>query len=238
MIAAADLQPSDVIIEIGPGFGALTFALAGKVKKVIAFEIEKKLEPYWEEKLKEQPNIEIIWGNVLKKFGEGMGEVYKVIANIPYHITSDILRLFLEAEHKPERLVLMVQKEVAKRICAKPPDMSLLSVAVQYYGQPKFVTAVPRGSFWPAPKVDSAIVAISLKHPSTSTSQQDRQFFRVVKAGFSHKRKQLWRNLSTQLHLAPLNVKAVILKVVGSETVRAEELGVEEWKQITDKISN
>lgn len=161
MIAAAELTSSDTVIEIGPGFGILTCAVAKKVKKVIVFEIEKKLQPYWEEKVKEYKNVEMVWGNVLKKFSvlsSKFSVSYKVIANIPYHITSDILRLFLEAGHKPERLVLMVQKEVASRICAKAGEMSLLSVAVQYYGRPKIVAKVARGSFWPAPKVDSAVI--------------------------------------------------------------------------------
>lgn len=259
MIAAAELTPTDTVIEIGPGFGVLTLAVAPLVKKVLAFEIEKKLQPYWEEKIKEYPNIEIVWGDFLRnwkletrnlKLGTSDRRSlissfqfpisYKVLANLPYQITSRVLRLFLEMEHKPERLVLMVQKEVAERICARPGDMSLLAVAVQYYGAPKIVAQVPRGNFWPEPKVDSAVIVIKTQKQknteNTKTGLTDEMFFRLVKAGFAQPRQQLWRNLARGLKLDPARVKSALRAVVGNEKARAQELTVAEWRELTEVI--
>ena len=235
IVKAANLQSTDTVIEIGPGFGVLTFALAQRAKKVIAFEIEKKLTEYWEEN--KLSNLEIIFGDALKNLRSYVihHTSYKVVANIPYQITSQILRTILELPNKPSLIVVMVQKEVAQRICAKPPDMSLLALSVQYYGQPEIVDFVTKGNFWPAPKVDSAILRIkTLKHENIKTAS-DEQFFKFAKAGFAQKRKQLWKNLAEGLKLDKDKVKAVLNEVVGNEKVRAEELGVEEWGKI---ISN
>ena len=237
MIEAGELTKNDIVVEIGPGFGVLTLAVAPEVKEVIAFEIEKKLEEYWEEKQLEYPNVEVVWGNALKEIGNkklGIGGVYKVLANLPYQITSHAIRTLLELEQKPERIIIMVQKEVAERMCAKAGDMSVLAVSVQYYGTLKIVTKVPRGNFWPAPKVDSAVVAI--------TDIQDRseaeKFFRFVRAGFQNKRKQLWKNLSTGLNLSGDKVKGALQEIVGNEKVRAEELSVDDWELLVKALGN
>lgn len=272
IINATELQKSDTVIEIGPGFGILTFALAKQVKKVIAFEIERKLQPYWEEELrdvktkrlsthsprraqqggsvsdgKDFGDIEIIWGNALSQLMtyDLRLKTYKVVANIPYQITSNLLRVLLEAENKPDSITVMVQKEVAERICAKPRsagsgqagEMSLLAVSVQYYGEPKIVAKVSKGNFWPSPKVDSAVLHISTRAPEhQSTREFDKLFFKVVKAGFKNKRKQLWRNLSEGLGLDKEEVKRILVDVAGNEKVRAEELGVEEWREVVKNI--
>ena len=254
IVKAANLQSTDTVIEIGPGFGVLTFALAQRAKKVIAFEIEKKLTEYWEEN--KLSNLEIIFGDALKNLRSYVihHTSYKVVANIPYQITSQILRTILELPNKPSLIVVMVQKEVAQRICAKPPDMSLLALSVQYYGRPEIVDIVTRGNFWPAPKVDSAILRVRLNPPNPTPNPplvgegvahsnsspyegegQEGVFFKFAKAGFAQKRKQLWRNLAEGLKLDKDKVKAVLNEVVGNEKVRAEELGVEEWGKI---ISN
>lgn len=238
IVKAANLQSTDTVIEIGPGFGVLTFALAQRAKKVIAFEIEKKLTEYWEEN--KLSNLEIIFGDALKNLRSYVihHTSYKVVANIPYQITSQILRTILELPNKPSLIVVMVQKEVAQRICAKPPDMSLLALSVQYYGQPEIVDFVTKGNFWPAPKVDSAILRIkTLKHENIKTAS-DEQFFKFAKAGFAQKRKQLWKNLAEGLKLDKDKVKAVLNEVVGNEKVRAEELGVEEWRRIILEFRN
>jgi len=238
IIEAGELKPTDTVIEIGPGFGVLTFSLAEKAKKVIAFEIERKLEKYWGEKLKNYGDIEIVWGNALTRLKIERLKDYKIVANLPYQITSQALRTILELENKPELIVVMVQKEVAQRICAKPPDMSLLALSVQYYGQPEIVDFVTKGNFWPAPKVDSAILRIkTLKHENIKTAS-DEQFFKFAKAGFAQKRKQLWKNLAEGLKLDKDKVKAVLNEVVGNEKVRAEELGVEEWRRIILEFRN
>ncbi|MFH1947026.1 MAG: 16S rRNA (adenine(1518)-N(6)/adenine(1519)-N(6))-dimethyltransferase RsmA [Candidatus Magasanikbacteria bacterium] len=251
IIIGAELKKTDTVIEIGPGFGVLTFALAEKVKKVVAFEIEQKLRDYWEES--KPNNLDIVWGNVLSHITYHISHItsYKVVANIPYQITSNILRTLLEAENKPESITVMVQKEVAERICAKPGDMSLLAISVQYYGEPKIVARVSKGNFWPSPKVDSAVLHINTrpvsasKHPACvglktrkheNTYEFDELFFEVVKAGFKNKRKQVWRNLSEGLGLDGGEVKRVLINVVGNEKVRAEDLSVVQWRNIVKYI--
>lgn len=238
MIEAAELKKTDTVVEVGPGFGILTFAAAPLVNKVIAFEIERKLEGYWEEKRKEYKNVEIIWGDALRSHKSKVISLqsYKLIANLPYHITSKILRAFLEAEHKPEKIVIMVQKEVAERICAKPGGMSILAVSVQYYGTPRIVARVSKGNFWPEPKVDSAVLAIDM-HQTQPSPKDAEAFFRIVRAGFANKRKQLWKNLSVGLGIEGERVKGVLREVVGNEKVRAEEVGIGEWKNI-ERILN
>ncbi len=242
MIESAEVTLEDTIVEIGPGFGVLTLTIAPLVKKLIAFEIEKKLEKYWEEKMAEQKNIEMVWGNALYKWEEQVSQLkqFTVIANLPYQITSHILRLILESKYKPEQVIVMVQKEVAERICAKPGDMSLLGVSVQLYGDPKVICKVPRGSFWPSPKVDSAVLSIKIHkenqptawstHGSKNPSLDERAFFDMVRAGFSHPRKQLWSNLSKVF--ADTDWKVILQEVTGNEKIRAEELSVEDWKKV------
>lgn len=248
IVKAADLQSSDTVVEIGPGFGVLTMALAEQVEKVYALEIERKLIPYWEDleirdrEIKDK--VELKWGNALKYLSpiSHLLSYYKIIANLPYQITSQILRTILELENKPSLIVVMVQKEVAQRICAKPPDMSLLALSVQYYGQPEIVDIVTKGNFWPAPKVDSAILKIGLlpPHPNPLLGQERGQsslFFKFAKAGFAQKRKQLWKNLSEGLNLDGKKVKIVLKDVMENEKVRAEELSVNDWLRIIPSLS-
>ena len=232
MLEAAEIKKSDTVVEIGPGFGILTFALAEQAGEVIAFEIERKLEEYWEENAKE--NLEIIYGNALKQLPDYKikNDNYKLIANLPYQITSHVLRTILELENKPESITIMVQKEVAERICSKPGEMSLLAVSVQYYGEPKIVSRVNKGNFWPEPKVDSAILYIKTREHEKSEIKDDEFFFRVVKAGFVNKRKQLWRNLVVGLKVESNMVKKALQKVCKNEKIRAEELSVEDWGKI------
>jgi len=237
MLEAGEINKDDLVVEVGPGFGVLTFALAEKAGKIVSFEIEQKLKEYWEEN--KSDNLEIVWGDVIQKIQNPnyKFQKYKLIANLPYQITSKILRLFLEMENKPEKIVVMVQKEVAERIVAKPGDMSVLAISVQYYGQPKVVAKVTKGNFWPSPKVDSAVLLINnIKSPNNDFS--DEHFFEVVKVGFAQKRKQLWRNLSQGLKLDAGKVKGILVEVCGNEKIRAEELGVEEWVEIVYKVKS
>lgn len=236
MIEAGDLQKNDTVVEIGPGFGVLTFALSERVQKVFSFEIEKKLQEYWKENAPE--NVEIVWGNALFEMQSaefGMQNGYKVLANLPYQITSNILRVLLETKHKPERIIVMVQKEVAQRITAKKGDMSLLAVSVQYYGVPKMIAKVTAGNFFPAPKVDSAVLGI-YDIGKVDHGVDDAKFFQIVSAGFANKRKQLWRNLSDGLKIDRETVKKILKEVTGNEMIRAQELGVGEWVRIVRKL--
>ncbi|OGH91290.1 MAG: ribosomal RNA small subunit methyltransferase A [Candidatus Magasanikbacteria bacterium RIFOXYD2_FULL_39_9] len=260
MVNAAEIKKDDVVVEVGPGFGVLTLALAEKAKKVISFEIEKKLTTYWknitghpersegsllanerdssaEPQNDKYKNIEIVWGNILYEFkGDGLkaGE-YKVVANLPYQITSHVIRKFLEMENNPDMLVLMVQKEVAERICAQAGDMSVLAVSVQYYGKPEIVTFVPRSSFWPMPAVDSAVIKIKINKDNAGAKNNSESFFKLVKAGFSSRRKMLIKNLSA---VADRQALRNLFKELGiDEKVRAQELSVEQWKEIVAKLS-
>lgn len=252
MIEAAGVKTGDMVIEIGAGFGVLTFALAEKGACIKAFEIERCLQPYWDVKLKKdlktkrledgEGHIEIIWGDALHSLKNKSSNFsifqssFKVIANLPYQITSHVLRTLLELEHKPESITVMVQKEVAQRIVAKPGDMSILSVSVQYFGDPKIICKVPKGNFWPMPKVDSAVVTIALKHNSTQ-ALFDKRFFEIVKAGFANKRKQLWKNLAEGLHSNRDFVQGIVQEVAGNERARAQELSVEQWISLTKKLT-
>lgn len=236
MIEAAEINKNDTVVEIGPGFGILTLALVEKAQKVIAFEIEKKLENYWREVIENNKfsNLEIIYGNALHSLPSyvlSLKSDYKVVANLPYQITSNILRVLLELENKPESITVMVQKEVADRICAKAGDMSVLAVSVQYFGEPKIITKVPRGCFWPSPKVDSAVLHIKTKNKKSIKPEED-MFFKVVKAGFSNKRKQLWRNLSEGLKIDKEKVKILVGEITGNELIRAEELSIAQWEKL------
>lgn len=238
MIETAEIKPDDVIVEVGPGFGVLTLALVEKATKVLSFEIEKKIEPYWSEELKKHNNLEIVWGNVLHEVESQKSieflKSYKVVANLPYQITSQILRAFLEMENKPEVMVLMVQKEVAERICAPVGDMSVLSVSVQYYGEPEIVAYVPRSSFWPVPAVDSAIIKIRSKESGVGSSEKDKEFFKIVKAGFSSRRKMLIKNLSAVVDKD--KIRNIFKELNIDKKVRAQELSVEQWKTIVRSI--
>ncbi len=237
MIEAADLQADDTVVEVGPGFGVLTFALASKVKKVIAFEIEKKLEKYWTDRAPK--NLQIIWGNVLR--AELSSSQFKVVANLPYQITSNVIRKFLESPTPPTTMTVMAQKEVAERICAVPGEMSLLAVATQYYAVAEIVAPVPRADFWPAPQVDSAIIRLTMKNAEVIAEQSKNiptEFlFQVVRVGFANKRKLLIKNLLPLIGKSNKKQLEEGFEGLGLlPTVRAQELSLEEWIEIAKII--
>jgi len=239
MVESAEIKKTDTIVEVGPGFGVLTFALAEVAREVISFEIEKKLEKYWEEEKKNFPNIKLEWGNVLYRFKERQKDFkkYKVVANLPYQITSPILKLFLEdVEHQPEAMVLLVQKEVAERICARPGEMSVLAVTVQFFGQPEIVGFVPRHLFWPEPKVDSAILRINKVAKNNFAPPMDfsvSDFFKFVRAGFLNRRKLLHKNISALFGKNDKNKVEIIWKQLNlDKNCRAQELSVSDWLNI------
>ncbi|PIR03686.1 MAG: ribosomal RNA small subunit methyltransferase A [Candidatus Magasanikbacteria bacterium CG11_big_fil_rev_8_21_14_0_20_39_34] len=237
MVEAAGVSSKDTIIEIGPGFGVLTFALVQKAKEVISFEIEKKLVSYWDSQKEIHKNLQLIWGNFLKEFPNFQSQLtnYKVVANLPYQVTSNVLRVLLESEKKPKSITVMVQKEVAERICAKAGDMSLLSVSVQYYGKPKIITKVPSGCFWPAPKVDSAVIHIDVEQ-SSHTHHADEQFFSYVRAGFSNKRKQLAKNIASQFPLKESFIRETLESISLNPKARAQDLLVSDWQAFLTKL--
>lgn len=236
IIQAADLKKSDIVLETGPGIGTLTQELAKKAKKVVAIEKDKKMVQILKETLRGIKNARVIEGDVLKmKFPNYQLPTtnYKLIANLPYYIVSPVIRKFLESlGTRPSKMVLMVQKEVAQRICAKPPDMNLSAASVQFYAKPKILFYVSKNSFWPKPKVDSALIKIIPRKLSTRPGLVVL-FFKIVKAGFSQPRKQLVNNLSKMLKLDKEKVKKWLLENGIKPSQRAETLTVKDWIRLT-----
>lgn len=239
IVEDAKISSEDVVLEIGPGQGALTELLVAKCKKVIAIELDDRLIPLLQEKFADTKNLEIIHEDILKiNLPELISSLqladnsYKVVANIPYYITAPIIRLLLETKYPPIEMILMAQKEVAERICAKPGEMSILAVSVQYYAKAEYLFTVSKNSFDPVPKVDSAILKIKLKVESEKSKEETKKFFRVVKAGFSAKRKTLANNLASSLQLDKKVAEQKLESLGFSANVRAQELGVEDWKKM------
>ncbi len=237
IVAAADLTPADTVLEIGPGLGTLTRLLAEQAGRVVAVELDDRLAAVLAERLAGLPNVEIRSGNILhiSDFASLVGPSYKVVANLPYYITSAVLRHLLERHDQPCLLVVTVQREVAERIAAAPPDMSLLAVSVQFYGRPRIVARIPAGAFYPPPKVDSAVVRIDVRdEPAVSLGEGVRvsDFFRVVRAGFSHKRKTLRNSLSAGLGLAPASAEQALVQAGIDPRRRAETLTLQEWADL------
>ena len=237
IIKAAELKKGDTVLEIGPGTGTLTQELAKRVKKVAAVEKDREMTRVLKGTLKDFKNVEIFQGNILnfKNWGLKIKNSYKVVANLPFYITSPVIRHFLEAvEMKPQQMVLVVQKEVGQRICARPPRMSILAVSVQLYAEAKIISYIPKRNFWPRPKVDAAIISIRPK-PGLGRLKPGlrRTFFEVVKAGFSQPRKQLANNLSKKLNLNKSTVEKWLSKNRIRPSQRAETLSVEDWINLT-----
>ncbi|MCH7828762.1 ribosomal RNA small subunit methyltransferase A [Patescibacteria group bacterium] len=226
MLKATEISQKDIVLEIGPGIGTLTQELAQKAKRVIAVEKDPTMVKILRETTGALPNIEIIQADILK-LNLARLSYSKVVANLPYYITSPVIRMFLEAKNKPELMVFMVQKEVAQRICAKPPDMNLLAVSVQFYAEPKIVSFVRKGAFWPQPKVDSAIVKIVPKNELPFVDPG--LFFRIVKAGFKQPRKQLGNNLAQGLKLSREEIETWLNQGDIQPTQRAETLSLTDW---------
>ena len=237
IIAAAQLTADDVVVEVGPGLGVLTRELAKQSGRVIAIELDDRLAAILSESLSAFKNVTIINDDVLKVAPETLlSELkttsYKVVANLPYYITSPVLRHFLEAQIKPQSMVVMVQKEVAEEIAAKPGKMSLLSIGVQLYGQPEIVARVPAESFYPAPAVGSAILKVTpYSQPPVEISDTDG-FFRLARAGFSAARKQLANSLAQGMGVSKAEALALLARAEVSPQRRAETLTLEEWARL------
>jgi 16S rRNA (adenine1518-N6/adenine1519-N6)-dimethyltransferase len=239
ILAAAEISATDMVLEIGPGLGTLTQALAEHAQRVVAVELDQKLVAILHDRLQVCSNVQIVAGDILaldiaelltaEPASGPAGCVYKVVANIPYNITSAVLRHLLEASIRPQLIVLMVQKEVAQRITARPGDMSLLSVSVQFYGRPRVIRRVPAAAFYPVPKVDSAIIRID-PHPHLPLEPAEIEpFFAVVRAGFGQRRKQLHNSLVHGLGLPAESIVEALAQAGVDGERRAQTLGVGEW---------
>ena len=266
IVEAADLKPDDVVIEVGPGAGTLTERLVGKVKKVIAVELDRelaellvnkfsninyqvssndqlnnssinKLNDHWNLKL-DHSELEIVQNDILQlNIPDLVGDKpYKVVANIPYYITSKIINAFLTTQNKPESIVLLVQKEVAERICAKPGDLSILSLSVQIFGSPEITSIVKANSFFPAPKVDSAILRISKIH-DWDLAVPESDLFRLIKVCFASKRKTLLNNLSAGFQLDKPTIESIIEKTGLNLKARAQDLSLDNWVKLCQEFN-
>jgi len=239
VVSAAQIKPSDTILEIGPGLGSLTRLLAQQASRVVAVEVDAAFISILKVILARYTNVEIIHGDILKldpaRLVSERG--YLVVANIPYYITSAIFRHLLDPKSLPGRLVLTVQQEVASRICALPGDMSLLALSVQVFGKPTIAAHIPAEAFYPAPEVDSAVVCVEVfPEPLVPSTHTDR-FFRLAKAGFSQKRKTLRNSLSGGMGWSKDKTEQLLLSSGIDPLRRAETLNLEEWLKLL-KISD
>lgn len=230
IVATAQLQPDDNVLEIGPGLGALTLRLAEAAGQVVAVELDDRLLPILEQELRHLPNVRLWHGDILEQtpadwFGAAP---YRVVANVPYYITGAILRHLFAVSPRPESVTLTVQQEVAQRLAAAPGDMSLLAVSVQCFGVVEVGRNIRAGAFWPRPEVDSAVVHIRLRRPPLIAPEEEQAFFRLARAGFGQKRKQLQKNL--RVLGFPREGIATALAAAGIDgNRRAETLSLDEW---------
>ncbi len=235
IVSVADLDPADAVLEVGPGLGSLTRHLALASHTVVAVELDQNLFPALTAVLAPYSNVRLVHGDILElNPAELMGASdYVVVANIPYYITSAVIRHLLESASRPRRIVLTVQHEVAERICAGSGDMSLLALSVQVYGKPSIAKTIPAEAFYPAPKVDSAVVKIDIYPEPVIPSARLDAFFKLAKAGFGQKRKTLRNSLGA---LVGREQAESILAAAGIDPMRrAETLSLDEWGKISEQ---
>ncbi len=239
VIDAAELSGSEEVLEIGAGLGSLTYLLAQTCARVTTVEIDRHMLEPLAEALKPFTNVQIVPGDILELDPATLvsQENYVVVANIPYYITSAIIRHLLEAAFKPSRVILTIQKEVAQRIVARDGKMSLLSLSVFVFGEPEIVSTIPAGSFFPAPDVDSAVLRIRLHPEPLIPSSQLDLFFKLAHAGFGQKRKTLRNSLSAGLSLPTNEVEVRLLEVDIEPSRRAETLSMAEWARLVDSFN-
>ena len=234
IVAAARIGPEDTVLEVGPGAGTLTRALANAAHEVIAVEIDPRLAAALPSLLSNLQNVRIVQGDVLKIDLPSLVEPpYLVVANIPYYITSALIRRFVELRPSPTRIVLTIQKEVAERVVASGGTMSLLALGVRVYGQAEIVARVPATAFYPPPKVDSAVLRITPYAEPLIPREDLTEFFHLARLGFAQKRKMLRNTLSAGLQCSPQQAEELLLQAGISPTRRAETLSLEEWQALT-----
>lgn len=250
IIQAGNITKDDVILEIGPGLGVLTRELAQRAKKVVAIELDTRMYSIVRKELADFPNVQIINDDILNipnttlrsilHDDENTSDSYKVISNIPYMITSPILKKFTVQEPSPQEMVLLVQKEVGQRICAQPGQLSILGVATQLFMKTHYEKTVPASSFIPAPKVNSAIISFKKDNSYLGILEKDgisqKRFFQILKFGFASKRKQLHNNLSSGLHTST-NISKELLESCNLESnIRAQALSIHDWISLINEI--
>jgi 16S rRNA (adenine1518-N6/adenine1519-N6)-dimethyltransferase len=235
VVDSAQLSSQDDVLEIGAGLGSLTRQLAIAAHSVVAVEVDARLIPALKHVVGQFDNVRVVQGDILS-LDPGMlfpSSPFLVVANIPYYITSALIRHLLESHNPPRRLVLTLQQEVAERICALPGKLSLLALSVQVYGQPDIVFQIPAGAFYPPPKVDSSVLRVERFSMPLIPASELEEFFHLVKAGFSQKRKTLRNALAGGLQLSALNVEALLVDAGIDPKRRAETLSLSEWHRLT-----
>lgn len=238
MIKIAELKPTDVILEVGPGLGILTRQLAAKTKEIWAVEKDQKLIPLLNVELKGEKNIHIVHDDILRfHVSENIKGDYKVVANIPYYLTSKLIRNFLELQSQPELLVLMVQKEVGERVVAMPGELSLLGISVQIYSEPQIAAYVSRQSFWPVPEVDSVILKIVPKNKYPQIRDK-KLFFRILKMAFAGKRKQISNSLSNGLKWPKEKIIDLLKQAKIEPMKRPQDIEIEQWIRLYEVIGD
>ncbi len=239
-------EPAEGVLEVGPGFGVLTYALAQASEKVVSIEIDKRLLPVLEYTLHEFDNVKIVQDDVLKMDlsklleQEFAGRKISIAANLPYYITTPIVTRLLEADLPLKNIVVMVQKEVAERFCAGAgtKEYGAVSLLCRYYTEPSIVTVVPASRFFPAPKVDSAVVKFAMLDKPRITVQNEKLFFRVVKASFAQRRKTLLNCLSNCFGADKARISAMLTDIGIDPGIRGEKLRIEEFGRIADGMEN
>lgn len=228
----AGISENDTVLEIGPGLGTLTSELLRRAKKVVAVELDGDLA----RKLPGQfpgKELEVINQDILTFDLRNLPEDYVVVANVPYYITSKIVQLLTTAVNKPRTIVLLIQKEVAERMAARPGEMSILAVSSQVYAEVRLGEVVPAELFTPPPKVDSQVVILEMRQKPQVTPEDEKHFFRIVKAGFSAKRKKLRSSIASGLHISKPEAEKLLMDASISPEDRAEELSIDDWVRLT-----
>lgn len=240
IVQAADISADDEILEVGAGTGVLTRELAKQARRVVAVELERDMLTLLTKITQPYVNVELVARNLLYLDPQTVfaQRPYKLVANLPYYITAPTFRHFLESANAPQLMVVMVQWEVAQRIIAEPGDLSVLALSIQFYGKPQIVARVPAKMFYPAPKVDSAILRVDVNAQAPLQPQQRDSFFRVVQAGFGEKRKQLHNSLTHGLHYKNEQIRAWLTEANIDASRRAEMLSIDEWIHLWRIIEN
>ena len=238
LVEAANISKNDVVVEVGPGTGIVTRELAKRAKKVIAIEKDPRVIPILQKELRGIDNVKIINQDILKFNPDSYSlqlTAYSLVGAPPYYLTSRLFRHFLEnTQVQPIHIALIIQKEVAAKIVAKPPHSNLLAISVQLYGKPKIIKTIPKSAFWPRPKVDSAILVIKDIH---KPKINEDKFFKIVRAGFSSPRKQLITNLVQKLELSRTKIEHLLKKLNIEPSRRAQTLTIDEWISLTKELN-
>lgn len=234
IVQAAGVSGEDCVVEVGPGLGVLTIKLAEKAKKVTAVELDKSIAEILNSKLKPYKNVEIKNLNALD-FNPPY-EKYKLVANIPYYITSPLISHFLKNRNRPEKIVLLIQNEVAEKICAKEGKLNVLAIHVQIFGTPKIIAKVKSNSFYPEPKVDSAILSVDVYDKPKVPEEKIDNFLKIVHAGFSHRRKTIINALFKKLDYDKSEIEDVLNKCNVQLSSRAQHLKIEDWLCISNHL--